>query len=449
MEGRTGFESFRVTMIWQVSPAGLPLDITGEQLTQRVDDTLQMCSETSDSSFRAVLSKLQEFVPAPQRVNVEFRTSKLDLPINVPLSGVRAGLRMGVNTAGMTSNDAHNFLFVRLPAFTVPVKLDGQHHSPDMHAHIFFNLEGQFPPEELYQETVIAEQMCHVFQIVHRISAKLLEDRGFHNLKSLATSLVDAVCESRHELSESIEVRLVQLTAHLRSGLDYTSAPAMEKVQLSRTVGSNVIEEATAHIEPLEINRLMLDQVEETESAEETDLELQPAETTLSILERRDDVKVAPEQFEPPVTTNLVLHQEEETDMADERGLELQPAETTLSILDQGTYAEAVSEQGAVDMESHTTVSELTKLDDDAKGAQKQGENGYQPKDGTRTAYIALGSNVGDRLNNIENACRELDADPDIRIVRTSPLYETNPMYVADQDFFLNGACKVTRLRIN
>ena len=57
--------------------------------------------------------------------------------------------------------------------------------------------------------------------------------------------------------------------------------------------------------------------------------------------------------------------------------------------------------------------------------------------------FIALGSNVGERLQNIEEACREMDADPHIRVVRTSALYETEPMYVTDQDRFLNGACEV------
>ncbi|KAI4723699.1 folic acid synthesis protein [Aureobasidium sp. EXF-10727] len=60
-----------------------------------------------------------------------------------------------------------------------------------------------------------------------------------------------------------------------------------------------------------------------------------------------------------------------------------------------------------------------------------------------RKAYIALGSNVGNRLDMIEKACLALDQDPDIRITRTSSLYETEPMYVEDQARFLNGACEI------
>ena len=58
------------------------------------------------------------------------------------------------------------------------------------------------------------------------------------------------------------------------------------------------------------------------------------------------------------------------------------------------------------------------------------------------TAYIALGSNLGDRVTMIEQACREMDARG-IRVKRTSSLWETEPMYVLDQDRFVNGACEV------
>lgn len=61
----------------------------------------------------------------------------------------------------------------------------------------------------------------------------------------------------------------------------------------------------------------------------------------------------------------------------------------------------------------------------------------------TRTGYVALGSNLGDRIAHIEEACREMEARG-IRVKRTSSLWETEPMYYADQDRFVNGACEVS-----
>ncbi|KAI7484815.1 folic acid synthesis protein [Hortaea werneckii] len=59
------------------------------------------------------------------------------------------------------------------------------------------------------------------------------------------------------------------------------------------------------------------------------------------------------------------------------------------------------------------------------------------------SVYVALGSNVGDRLEAIEAACRAIDEDQDMRILSTSALYETEPMYVENQERFLNGACEI------
>ncbi|KAK4161905.1 Dihydropteroate synthase-like protein [Cladorrhinum sp. PSN259] len=59
-----------------------------------------------------------------------------------------------------------------------------------------------------------------------------------------------------------------------------------------------------------------------------------------------------------------------------------------------------------------------------------------------RLAYIALGSNLGDRIGWIEKACAEMDKRG-IMVKRTSSLWETEPMYVLDQDRFVNGACEV------
>ncbi|KAI7246229.1 folic acid synthesis protein [Hortaea werneckii] len=59
------------------------------------------------------------------------------------------------------------------------------------------------------------------------------------------------------------------------------------------------------------------------------------------------------------------------------------------------------------------------------------------------SVYVALGSNVGDRLEAIEAACRAIDEDQEMRILSTSALYETEPMYVENQERFLNGVCEI------
>ena len=62
---------------------------------------------------------------------------------------------------------------------------------------------------------------------------------------------------------------------------------------------------------------------------------------------------------------------------------------------------------------------------------------------GATGTYIALGSNIGDRIGYIDAACRELSR-AGIKVIRTSALYETKPMYVENQDTFLNAVCQVS-----
>ena len=57
--------------------------------------------------------------------------------------------------------------------------------------------------------------------------------------------------------------------------------------------------------------------------------------------------------------------------------------------------------------------------------------------------YIALGSNVGDRIGNLESACHRMH-NRGIKVTRTSALYETKAMYLEDQQSFINGACEVS-----
>jgi 2-amino-4-hydroxy-6-hydroxymethyldihydropteridine diphosphokinase len=54
-----------------------------------------------------------------------------------------------------------------------------------------------------------------------------------------------------------------------------------------------------------------------------------------------------------------------------------------------------------------------------------------------KLVYIALGSNIGDRAENLRMAREQIEA-PDLRIVRASSIYETAPRDIEDQPWFLN-----------
>ncbi|HBY07784.1 MAG TPA: 2-amino-4-hydroxy-6-hydroxymethyldihydropteridine diphosphokinase [Chloroflexi bacterium] len=50
--------------------------------------------------------------------------------------------------------------------------------------------------------------------------------------------------------------------------------------------------------------------------------------------------------------------------------------------------------------------------------------------------YIALGTNLGDRLANLQSAIRQMP--PEVTILAQSPIYQTPPWGYADQPDFLN-----------
>ena len=55
-----------------------------------------------------------------------------------------------------------------------------------------------------------------------------------------------------------------------------------------------------------------------------------------------------------------------------------------------------------------------------------------------KTAYLGLGTNLGERLSNLSAALWELAADPAIKVMRGSSVYETKPVGLLDQPDFLN-----------
>lgn len=59
------------------------------------------------------------------------------------------------------------------------------------------------------------------------------------------------------------------------------------------------------------------------------------------------------------------------------------------------------------------------------------------------TAYLGLGANLGCRDANLREAVARLEATPGIAVLRVSSIYETEPVGLKEQPWFLNGVVEV------
>ncbi len=59
------------------------------------------------------------------------------------------------------------------------------------------------------------------------------------------------------------------------------------------------------------------------------------------------------------------------------------------------------------------------------------------------TAYIAIGSNLGDKYENCLKGVGKIDALEQTRVVAVSKFYRTEPVDFLDQAWFVNGALKI------
>lgn len=56
--------------------------------------------------------------------------------------------------------------------------------------------------------------------------------------------------------------------------------------------------------------------------------------------------------------------------------------------------------------------------------------------------YVALGSNLGDRVEHVHEACADITAIAGCQSLRLSPLYESAPMGPQDQPAYINAVCR-------
>jgi len=57
--------------------------------------------------------------------------------------------------------------------------------------------------------------------------------------------------------------------------------------------------------------------------------------------------------------------------------------------------------------------------------------------------YIGLGSNIGDKSENIKQALKLIDQSDHIKIKKVSSLYETEPVGYEDQEWFINATAEI------
>lgn len=58
-------------------------------------------------------------------------------------------------------------------------------------------------------------------------------------------------------------------------------------------------------------------------------------------------------------------------------------------------------------------------------------------------AYLSIGTNMGDRLQNLQNAVNSLKLLPQTSVIEISPVYETEPIGFEEQADFLNIAVEI------
>ena len=58
-------------------------------------------------------------------------------------------------------------------------------------------------------------------------------------------------------------------------------------------------------------------------------------------------------------------------------------------------------------------------------------------------AYLCLGSNLGDKKNNLNRALKEIKNLNTVKVLKTSSIYETEPVGFKDQNWFLNAVIKI------
>ncbi|KAK5167192.1 trifunctional dihydropteroate synthetase [Saxophila tyrrhenica] len=282
-------------------------------------------------------------------------------------------------------------------------------------------LTGRLSNQQTSQTDTLASQLEYLHQAVVDTVRSLKESKGTENSEPSTfdvSAIARALVDQRHRFVSVMDIQWVE------------AATVFNERPLSK--GKATAEVETAERSSSKEDRTDSSLVGETAILNDTD-------STAKHSDDAHELKTHVEDAE-----NVQADGAEDKD--DEMSLSMAEAEaaTPAESRADDEVAKHPDNRNKVQMFTENAESDQAdQVDDGTTLDMTNGEDAMPtgPDDGM--VFIALGSNVGDRLKNIEDACNLMDADPDVRVLRTSSLYETPPMYVEDQERFLNGVCEI------
>lgn len=264
------------------------------------------------------------------------------------------------------------------------------------------------------------------YGIVCKTVTALVEDRTYNSLEHLAES-VSALALGKELGGEWVKVSIEKPRALLRA-----DAAGISIVR-TRKGDSEIVAEGEDKVFVKDLRLVTIIGVNACERLEKQNVVLN------LVMHKADSKPVGPKEFDPNYNfrdvVNAVSEHVEKSDYKTVEAFVTEVARECCVGCNISKVTVRAEKPSALTFAASAGV-EITR--ERSFFAIEEGKEGGE----THDAFIALGSNVGDRYQIINDALAEMDKRG-LKVKKTSNLYQSAPMYVEDQPTFLNGVCQV------
>lgn len=381
-------------------------NFTNMKIEATIEESIRNSQTRGLHCVQNILESLGNLVPPPGLVACELGSSKSHSPESMAELDTRGPFRVRATYSPFrplplrSSNMTFEATLPRLTGvrFSLHDRADSSRTRNELHVAI----RGTLTHTHQYgQSQASAPEAVFLLKTVDAIVRPTLESSTYQSIDALASDITSVLRNQRELFAPLLNVGSIRVTASLLKGNHPMATEAKGKAHWTEAVS---------------------DDVSESNDDAQSDL------FTYEPFAGEDSAELLSEDSETVEKYDLSVRNEEvsEDERASSPPLDAFVDEDSTSAPIETSAASGLQSDGLEEHENDASLEETSK--------------GRHWKD---RIFIALGSNVGDRVQSIEAACREMDSDPDMEIVLTSSLYETEPMYVEDQARFLNGACEV------